>query len=62
MLGLPARECVIVGDRLETDIAMGKGHGLGTILVLTGVTRPGDRRIAEMAPDLVLRSIRDVVA
>jgi arabinose operon protein AraL len=62
VLGLPARECVIVGDRLETDIAMGKGQGLGTILVLTGVTRPGDRRIAEMAPDLVLPSIRDVVA
>ena len=62
VLGLPARECVIVGDRLETDIAMGKGQGMGTILVLTGITRPGDRRIAEMAPDLVLPSIRDVVA
>ena len=39
VLGLPARDCVIVGDRLETDIAMGKGEGLGTILVLTGVTQ-----------------------
>lgn len=62
VLGLPARECVIVGDRLETDIAMGQAEGLGTILVLTGVTRPGDRRIAEVAPDLVLPSLRDVVA
>jgi NagD protein len=62
VLGLPARECVIVGDRLETDILMGKAQGLGTILVLTGVTRPGDGRIDEVAPDLVLRSIRDVVA
>src|SRR5499426_2119777 len=39
VLGLAARECVIVGDRLDTDIAMGKAQGLGTILVLTGVTR-----------------------
>jgi ribonucleotide monophosphatase NagD (HAD superfamily) len=62
VLGLPARECAIVGDRLETDILMGKGQGMGTILVLSGVTRPDDRRIAEVAPDLVLRSIRDVVA
>jgi hypothetical protein len=30
--------------------------------VLTGVTHPGDPRIAGMAPDLVLPSIRDVVA
>jgi len=61
VLGLAARECVIVGDRLDTDIAMGKAQGLGTILVLTGVTRAGDGRIAEMGPDLVLPSIRDVV-
>ena len=58
VLGLPARECVIVGDRLETDMAMGKGQGMGTILVLTGITRPGDRRIAELAPDLVVPGIR----
>lgn len=56
-----ARHPLVVGDRLDTDIAMGKAQGLGTILVLTGVTRAGDRRIAEVAPDLVLRSIRDVV-
>ena len=62
VLGLPARECAIVGDRLETDILMGKGQGLATILVLSGVTRPDDHRIAEAAPDLVLPSIRDVVA
>jgi NagD protein len=62
VLGLSARDCAIVGDRLETDILMGKTQGMGTILVLTGVTHPGDPRIAGMAPDLVLPSIRDVVA
>ena len=41
-LGLPAGDCVIVGDRLETDIAMGRAAGLATILVLTGVTRGDD--------------------
>ena len=60
-LGVAARECVIVGDRLETDMAMGKRLGLATVLVLSGVTREGDPRIAETAPDLVVGSIRDLV-
>jgi 4-nitrophenyl phosphatase len=52
---------VIVGDRLETDIAMGKRLGLATVLVLTGITPAGDPRIAEAAPDLVVPSIRELV-
>ncbi|HXH85125.1 MAG TPA: HAD-IIA family hydrolase [Candidatus Tectomicrobia bacterium] len=60
-LGLAAPECAIVGDRLETDIVMGKRVGLATVLVLTGVTRPGDPRIVEIAPDLVLGSIAELV-
>jgi phosphoglycolate/pyridoxal phosphate phosphatase family enzyme len=60
-LGVPAAECAIVGDRLETDIAMGKRLGLATVLVLTGITRPDDPRIAEVAPDLVLRSIKELI-
>jgi phosphoglycolate/pyridoxal phosphate phosphatase family enzyme len=57
-LGVAAGDCVIVGDRIETDIAMGKSLGLATVLVLTGVTRPGDPRIVELQPDLVVPSIR----
>jgi HAD superfamily hydrolase (TIGR01450 family) len=60
-LGVPPAEAVIVGDRIETDIVMGKRLGLATVLVLSGVTRAGDPRIAEIAPDLVLPSIRDLL-
>ena len=56
-LGVAARDCVIVGDRIETDIVMGKALGLATVLVLSGITRAGDPRIAELAPDLVLPGI-----
>jgi HAD superfamily hydrolase (TIGR01450 family) len=57
-LGVVARECVIVGDRIETDIVMGKRQGLATVLVLSGITRGDDPRIAELAPDLVVPEIR----
>ena len=60
-LGVGAADCVIVGDRIETDILMGKRLGLATVLVLSGITRPGDPRIAELGPDLVLDSIAALV-
>jgi phosphoglycolate/pyridoxal phosphate phosphatase family enzyme len=60
-LGVTADDCVIVGDRLETDMTMGKRRGLSTVLVLSGVTRPDDPRIAEIGPDLVLHSVAELV-
>jgi HAD superfamily hydrolase (TIGR01450 family) len=60
-LGVPAAETVIVGDRIETDVAMGKRSGLATILVLSGVTRADDPRIAALAPDHVVRSVEDLL-
>lgn len=60
-LGLPAADCAVVGDRLETDIAMGKAAGLATVLVLTGITAPGDPAIARWRPDHVLASLEDLL-
>jgi phosphoglycolate/pyridoxal phosphate phosphatase family enzyme len=60
-LGLPASECAIVGDRLETDIAMGRAAGLGTILVLTGITRRDDPEIARWRPDHVVGSLAELL-
>jgi HAD superfamily hydrolase (TIGR01450 family) len=52
-------ECVMVGDRLSTDIRMARDSGLTAALVLTGEAGPGDlQRIAPPdAPDLVLDRI-----
>jgi HAD superfamily hydrolase (TIGR01450 family) len=61
-LGVAAGDCVIVGDRIETDIAMGRRQGLATVLVLSGITGPDDPRIAELAPDAVIGSIRELIA
>jgi len=61
-LGLAARESAIVGDRLETDIAMGKVAGLATILVLTGITPAGSPEIARWQPDHVIGSLEELLA
>jgi 4-nitrophenyl phosphatase len=39
-LDVSPEECLVVGDRLETDIRMGLSAGMPTALVLTGDTRP----------------------
>jgi arabinose operon protein AraL len=58
-LGLPAGECLMVGDRVETDILMGHRAGMTTALVLTGVTRRADLTHAPAQPDYVLESIAE---
>ena len=60
-LRLPAEDCLIVGDRLETDILMGQRAGMATALVLTGVTRREDLARTAAQPDYVLRSIAELL-
>jgi ribonucleotide monophosphatase NagD (HAD superfamily) len=59
-LGLPAAKCLMVGDRLETDIAMGHRSGMSTALVLTGVTRRADLNDSVVQPDFILESVVEV--
>jgi phosphoglycolate/pyridoxal phosphate phosphatase family enzyme len=59
-LGLDASDCLMVGDRLETDISMGKRAGMATALVLTGVTTQDALAHSQLLPDFVLNSISDV--
>jgi ribonucleotide monophosphatase NagD (HAD superfamily) len=49
MLGLAADRCVMIGDRLSTDIAMAAAAGMDSALVLTGETTP--EMAAAIAPD-----------
>jgi phosphoglycolate/pyridoxal phosphate phosphatase family enzyme len=60
----PPRNAVIVGDRLDTDIALGRQLGIRSVLVLTGVTTREQVHAApeEMSPDLVLPDLRNLVA
>jgi len=60
VMGLRPEECLLVGDRLETDIQMGKNSGVSTGLVLTGVTDEKTLKESSIQPDFVFRSIADV--
>ncbi len=61
-LNLPAEHCLMVGDRLETDVAMGRAAGMDTALVLTGVTTRKMLRESDLAPTYVVESIAQVPA
>ncbi|MGE5586701.1 MAG: HAD-IIA family hydrolase [Clostridia bacterium] len=56
-LDLGQDRCLVVGDRLETDVLMGKKAGMATALVLTGVTHREDLSRSALQPDYVLDSI-----
>jgi ribonucleotide monophosphatase NagD (HAD superfamily) len=63
VLGLRPEECILIGDRLETDIKMGKDSGIATGIVLTGVT--DEKTLMQYKhtsdqPDFVFQSIVDV--
>jgi len=59
-LDLPPRDCLVVGDRLDTDIALGERAGMTTALVRTGVTDDRDLERSDVRPDYVLDSLGDV--
>jgi arabinose operon protein AraL len=63
VIGLKPEDCILIGDRLETDIKMAREFGMTTGIVLTGVT---DEKMLEeskhtsLQPDFVFQSIADV--
>lgn len=59
-VGARPSECLVVGDRLETDILMGHRAGMTTALVLSGVTDRDAFADADVRPDHVLETLGDV--
>ena len=55
-------ECIIVGDRLYTDIAMGHAAGMDSALVFTGETTPKMLEEADLEahPTYTLNNVREV--
>lgn len=58
-LHLPVEALCMVGDRLYTDIALGK-TGLTTVLVLSGETHQEDLANSPFKPDFVMRDLAEL--
>jgi HAD superfamily hydrolase (TIGR01450 family) len=60
--GISVNDMVIFGDRLYTDIALGKRNGVTSVLVLSGETKQTDVDNANECdrPDFVVRDLSDV--
>lgn len=61
-LQLQASDCIITGDRLETDIRMGRQAGMATAVVLTGVTTPELLAESDIQPDYVLYRLDELLS
>lgn len=57
--GFPVQAHCMVGDRLYTDIALGR-WGIATALVLSGETQPEDLTVSPFKPDFVAENIAEV--
>lgn len=53
-------EVIVVGDRLNTDIALGERAGMKTALVLTGITDWEDVEESDVSPDYVLEDLGEI--
>jgi HAD superfamily hydrolase (TIGR01457 family) len=60
-VSLGAQDCILVGDRLETDMVMGKKAGMATALVLTGVTNREILKKSVFQPDFVWDSVAEII-
>ena len=62
LLGTTAAQTLMVGDRLDTDIAGAAGAGLPTALVLTGVSTATEAQHFTPAPDMVVQDLPALLA
>ncbi len=59
-LSLPAERCMMVGDRLETDIAMGQNAGMLTAVALSGVSTREDVARMPLPPTFAIERLSEL--
>lgn len=60
LLDVLPSDCLLVGDRLDTDIEMGISAGITTVLTLSGVITKSDPDDADVSPDHIIDSLQDI--
>lgn len=59
-LGFRREETAIIGDRIDTDVLLGKNCGVFTILVLTGVSEREEVSSSPVRPDVVVNTLGEL--
>lgn len=59
-VGKSKRECMMIGDNLETDIAFAKDNGLESIMVCSGVHTREDAGRFRVQSDIVISSLNEL--
>jgi NagD protein len=60
-MGLPPERCIMVGDRLETDILMGQQAGMFTGAVMTGASTRADVSHMQIPPTYVFDTLPEIL-
>jgi HAD superfamily hydrolase (TIGR01457 family) len=55
------QRCLIIGDRLDTDIQFGINSGMRTALVLTGANTREDIAVTGIVPNYVLQTLSELI-
>ena len=61
LLGIPAEDCLMIGDRLETDVLLGLNAGMSAALALTGATDESALKQSSIKPNYVLHQLTELV-
>jgi NagD protein len=61
LMNLPVVDCLMTGDRLETDVLMGQEAGMSTALTLTGATPESALAGSSIRPTYILRQLSDLL-
>jgi NagD protein len=61
LVNVPAQRCLMIGDRLETDVLMALNAGMAGALTLTGATRREHLDAAAIVPTYVLSQLADLL-
>jgi len=61
-LQVSPERCLMVGDRLETDIRMGQQAGMWTAVTLTGASSRADAERLQPPPDFIVTNLGELTA
>ncbi len=61
LMKLPAADCLMTGDRLETDVYMGDAAGMSTALMMTGTTSEAALQASTIQPTYVVHRLGELL-